>query len=62
MIDQMPDDFEILQGKGFVMLSAPHGVEHTRAGRAKPAEVQTSDLARDLHRQRELTFRVSRSR
>ena len=32
------------------MLSAPHGVEHTRAGRAKPAEVQTSDLARDLHR------------
>ena len=50
MIDQMPDDFEILQGKGFVMLSAPHGVEHTRAGRVKPAEVQTSDLARDLHR------------
>lgn len=41
MIDQMPDDFEILQGKGFVMLSAPHGVEHTRAGRVKPAEVQT---------------------
>ena len=39
LIDQMPDDFEILQGKGFVMLSAPHGVEHTRAGRAKPAEV-----------------------
>ncbi len=32
------------------MLSAPHGVEHTRAGRVKPAEVQTSDLARDLHR------------
>ena len=29
---------------------APHGVEHTRAGRVKPAEVQTSDLARDLHR------------
>lgn len=50
MIDQMPDDFEILQGKGLVMLSAPHGVEHTRAGRVKPAEVQTSDLARDLHR------------
>ena len=51
MIDQMPDDFEILQGKGFVMLSAPHGVEHTRVrvGQNLP-EVQTSDLARDLHR------------
>lgn len=50
MTNPTPDDFEILQGEGFVMLSAPHGVELMRSGKVKPAEAQTSDLAHDLHR------------
>lgn len=41
--------FELLQGKGLVMISAPHSVEQTRNGKIKFAEPQTGVLACLLH-------------
>lgn len=41
--------FELLEGRGTVMVSAPHSVEQTREGRPKYAEPQTGVLARLLH-------------
>lgn len=41
--------FELLPGKGPVMISAPHSVEQTRNHRKKVAEPQTGALAKMLH-------------
>lgn len=44
-----PDSFELLSGKGPVMLSAPHAVVQTRNGRIKQAERYTGMLCRLIH-------------
>lgn len=41
--------FELLEGYGRVIVSAPHSVEQTREGKTKFAEPQTGILARLLH-------------
>lgn len=41
--------FEILSGRGPVMVSAPHSVEQTRNGKPKYSEPQTGVLAKMLH-------------
>ncbi len=41
--------YELLEGSGVVMVSAPHSVEQTRNGNIKYAEPQTGVLAKMLH-------------
>ena len=41
--------FELLEGEGAVIISAPHSVEQTRNGKIKNAEPQTGALAKMLH-------------
>lgn len=43
------ESFELLEGQGLVIVSAPHSVEQTREGKIKFAEPQTGILARLLH-------------
>ncbi len=43
------NSFEILKGKGKVMVSAPHSVAQTRLGKLKYSEPQTGALAHLLH-------------
>ncbi len=43
------DSFQLKEGKGVVMISAPHSVEQTRKGAVKYAEPQTGILALLLH-------------
>lgn len=43
------ESFELLEGQGLVIVSAPHSVEQTREGKIKFAEPQTGVLARLLH-------------
>lgn len=45
------NSFTILSGKGPVMISAPHSVEHMRNGEIKAAEPQTGALTMMLHHQ-----------
>lgn len=44
------DSFEIFDGSGAVMISAPHNVEHVRNGIIRFAEPQTGLLAIGLHK------------
>ncbi|HPE95354.1 MAG TPA: hypothetical protein PLT66_04735 [Bacillota bacterium] len=41
--------YELIEGSGPVMISAPHSVEQTRNGKKKYAEPQTGALAKLLH-------------
>lgn len=41
--------FELLSGKGKIIVSSPHSVEQTRLGKKKFAEPQTGALAKLLH-------------
>ena len=43
------NSFELLAGKGKIIVSAPHSVEQTRQGKKKYAEPQTGALAKMLH-------------
>lgn len=47
-----PNSFELLDGGGMVMLSAPHAVVQTRNGRIKQAERYTGMLCRLIHQRR----------
>ncbi len=42
------ESFELIEGSGSVMISAPHAVEHTREGRVRYPEPQTAELAKLL--------------
>ena len=46
---QLPTAYELVEGTGAIMVSAPHAVEQTREGKPKPAEPQTGILALLLH-------------
>lgn len=43
------ESFKLLEGQGFIIVSSPHSVEHTREGIIKFAEPQTGVLACLLH-------------
>ena len=43
------NSFELLAGKGKIIVSAPHSVEQTRQGKKKYAEPQTGAMAKMLH-------------
>ena len=43
------NSFELLAGKGKIIVSAPHSVEQTRQGKKKYAEPQTGAIAKLLH-------------
>ena len=43
------NSFELLAGKGKIIVSAPHSVEQTRKGKKKYAEPQTGVMAKMLH-------------
>lgn len=43
------NSFELNEGKGIVMVSAPHSVEQTRLGKIKFAEPQSGALSKILH-------------
>lgn len=47
--DDNAPSFELLEGQGAVMISAPHSVEQTRNNQVKYAEPQTGALAKMLH-------------
>ncbi len=43
------ESFELIEGNGLVMISAPHAVEHVREGKVRYPEPQTAFLAKALH-------------
>ncbi len=47
--DENAPSFELLEGSGPVMISAPHSVSQTRNNQVKYAEPQTGALAKALH-------------
>lgn len=49
--EQHPHSFELSEGSGVVMFSAPHSVEQTRMGKIKVAERYTGVICKMLHEQ-----------